>query len=411
MSDNDNYVDLWIRPEWTYQAHSASGRRGIWTTEVRLHLFGGDVGGTVSSGSLNWSDFHLDNVSGEYFDINPHPWHFQQYWMYKEAISNGDAYSNEIQSYNGNQTLWHIPAGTSFRAYGGGKYPHQQDRYGNYPAFSQRFRAYGIQGQNNNYHIPPNKHHTIGSPDYTGYGMGSYTTATNVYLDGPAFAADSELWFDEFQTCEDALKACIAANGRYPLNTSVTGTFCSYNAGTNTYSAGANAALSATGWYTEFSQCSNALVSAMSEIDRLKADLFIAQQAGSETNQPQATAAPEIQIQTVNQPVPPPPERTEDVADDPLGELPDFVELVFEPRAEIPQIVQSDDISDLGLLRRTRFAQPTDDVAAFSEFTYNTTTFSPRETVSPAFQSGDEPGVFEGKEFESERRRRDATGQ
>lgn len=409
MSDNDNYVDLWIRPEWTYETHSAGAGwgRSIWTTEVKLHLFAGDVGGSVSSSG---SDFSLDDVSGEYFVINPHPWHFQQYWMYREAISNGDAYSHEIESQNSNQSLWHIPTGTYFRAYGGGKYEHTQDRYGNYPSYSQKFRAYGIQGQNNFYHIPPNRHHTIGSPDYTGYGMGSYTTATNVYLDGPSFSDDSEGWFEEFQVCENALKACIAANGRYPLNPSVAATFGSYNAGTNIYSAGGNAYLSAAGWYAEFSQCATALASAMSEIDRLKADLFIAQQAGSETNQPQATAAPEIQIQTVNQPVPPPPERTEDVADDPLGELPDFVELVFEPRAEIPQIVQSDDISDLGLLRRTRFAQPTDDVAAFSEFTYNTTTFSPRETVSPAFQ-GEDDGVFEGAEFESERRRRDATGQ
>ena len=156
--------------------------------------------------------------------------------------------------------------------------------------------------------------------------------------------------------------------------------------------------------------------SAQSEIQRLKADLYIAQQAGAgtgggETNQPQATAAPEIQIQTVNQPVPPPPERTEDIADNPLGELPDFVELVFEPKAEIPQIVQSDDILDTGLLRRTRFAQPTDDVAAFSEFTYNTTTFPPRETISPAFNRVDDTSVFTGIEFEEDRRRRDATGQ
>lgn len=403
----DAFVDLWVRPMWTYRM---AGYRGLYTSQVKLELFAGDSGGTFNALTGSGS------TSGEYFLVNPHPWHYQQYWMMKEAIRLGQTPGYNLASQNSNQILGYIDDGTEIDLYGGGAYEHKADRYGRYPSYSTKVDAFGILGQNNFYDIPPNRHHTIGSEDYTGDKFGAYTTSTNVYSDGVSASGTAEEWFEDFQICEDALKACIVANGRYPLNPSTTPTFGSYNAGTNSYAAGANAAMSATGWYTEFAQCLAALASAQSEIERLKVDLFIAQQSGAgasgnETNQPQATAAPEIQIQTVNTPVPPPLERTEDVADDPLGELPDFVELVFEPRAEIPQAIQTDDIVDLGLLRRTRFAKPTDDVAAFSEFTYNTTTFSPRETVSPAFQSGDEPGVFEGIEFESERRRRDATGQ
>tara|TARA_R110000824_G_scaffold103599_2_gene246143 strand:+ start:37 stop:1230 length:1194 start_codon:yes stop_codon:yes gene_type:complete len=395
-SYDDHYVDLWCVPTWKYRWYNGA----MFVEGVQIHLYDGDVGGDYNT------------PSGEYFAIYPHPWKVQQYEIMAQAVDDGVIAAWQLEPVYNHQFLNDLPNDRYVQVKGGGHYPHRANNNGEFPSpGTANYDGYHLWGQNLHYDIPRERHHTIGSEDYTGGQFGSYATSTNVYLDGVSASGTAEEWFTDFQICENALKACIDANGRYPLNPSVTATFGSYNAGTNTYSAGANAALSATGWYTEFSQCSNALVSAMSEIDRLKADLFIAQQAGSETNQPQATAAPEIQIQTVNQPVPPPPERTEDVADDPLGELPDFVELVFEPRAEIPQIIQSDDISDFGLLRRTRFAQPTDDVAAFSEFTYNTTTFSPRETVSPAFQSGDEPGVFEGIEFESERRRRDATGQ
>lgn len=408
----DAYVDLWVSPVWTYETSGEA----VWTRKIRLDLFAGDVGGTLNP--LTGSG----TVSGEEFKINPHPFYYQQYYLYYQAILDGqNPYGlgwGGLEPFNSNehQAIWRLDPGTTVDLRGGGAYENTANRYGDFPSIHSYVWAYEMsrESQNDFYDIPARRHHTIGSEDYTGDKFGTYTPSTNVYSDGVSASGTAEEWFEDFQICENALKSCISTNGRYPLSPSVVATFGSYNANTNTYVTGGNAALSATGWYLEYAQCATALSSAMSEIQRLKADLFIAQQAGAGTggsdNQPQATAAPEIQIQTVNQPVPPPLERTEDVADDPLGELPDFVELVFEPRAEIPQIVQSDDISDLGLLRRTRFAQPTDDVAAFSEFTYNTTTFSPRETVSPAFQSGDD-GVFEGIEFESERRRRDATGQ
>ena len=179
---------------------------------------------------------------------------------------------------------------------------------------------------------------------------------------------------------EADIVSAVADNGRYPEYPATTATFGTYTAATNTYVAGADQALNADGWYTEFGQAVTALQAAITRIGTLRTDL----DGAATVRDPEAE---EDEFPEGSGPTPDFSWREQDLGDE---ELIEFPEIEFQLPEDPPPPPKQDAVEVPGLIRLARFAKPTDNVAAFSESTHSEPSFTPRESISPEFNKEEE---------------------
>tara|TARA_B100001123_G_scaffold395184_1_gene476534 strand:- start:1162 stop:2265 length:1104 start_codon:yes stop_codon:yes gene_type:complete len=218
--------------------------------------------------------------------------------------------------------------------------------------------------------------------DHTGSSRGSFSSSNFTWTAGSGTSSKSAAdWENEVRSVETDIAAAVAVNGRYPVYPGTTETFGTYTASTNTYVAGAADALNADDWYTEFTQAVVALEAAIVRIGDLRNDL-----GDRVINRPEDEE--ELEPLEGPGPVPEQTHRESEVFVEPLIEFPK-IEFSLEGIKE-PEPPASDDVEVPGLLRVANFAKRTDSVSAFSRHTYSESSFSPRETVSPAFNKDEE---------------------
>jgi hypothetical protein len=216
---------------------------------------------------------------------------------------------------------------------------------------------------------------------YTGSARGSFSSANFTWTAGSGTSSKSAAnWENEVRSVETDIADAVAVNGRYPVYPVTTATFGTYTASTNTYVVGADDALSADEWYTEFTQAITALEAAIVRIGDLRDDLDdrVSNRSDDESDLDSLEGLG---------PIPAHVHRESDLPDSPLIAFPD-IEFSLEEIKE-PEVV-SDAVEVPGLLRVSNFAKLTDTVAAFSQSTYSEPSFSPRETISPEFTREDE---------------------
>ena len=217
---------------------------------------------------------------------------------------------------------------------------------------------------------------------YTGSNRGSFSSSDFTWTAGSGTSEKGTgAWENELRYVESDISSAVSTNGRYPVYPGTTETFGTYTASTNTYVAGAADALNADDWHAEFTQAVVALEAAIVRIGDLRNDL-----GDRVINRPEDEE--ELEPLEGPGPVPEQTHRESEVFVEPLIEFPK-IEFSLEGIKE-PEPPASDDVEVPGLLRVANFAKKTDSVSAFSRHTYSESSFSPRETVSPAFNKDEE---------------------
>ena len=365
-------VTMYGRPEWHigftgYEAGDTSAypspqsdssmpnRVQPYIKSFKLHLYGGDVGGSWGSET-------------EYIHLHPP--------SKAEVVS-------EMQSKYGNRL-----SGATWE--GSGYYPRDEDNDTvlgwtvggggwsyttgtnnlNWSASSSHFNAY------------IHAHTSDVSSDHTGSNRGSFSSANFTWTAGSGTSTkDPGEWEDELRLVEADIVSAVADNGRYPEYPATTATFGTYTAATNTYVAGADQALNADDWYIEFGQAVTALQAAITRIGTLRTDL----DGAATVRDPEAE---EDEFPDGSGPTPDFSWREQDLG---AEELIEFPEIEFQLPEDPPPPPKQDAVEVPGLIRLARFAKPTDNVAAFSESTHSEPSFTPRESISPEFnREGDD---------------------
>ncbi|ANS05107.1 hypothetical protein [uncultured Mediterranean phage] len=394
----------YARPEWWIgvagwppdddSTEAGRNRCIFYVKQLKVHMYGGDVGGSLNSEAFNFeldppgedevlSQFRASNSGNYRLESGDEWWGFvsgapstQRYYP-----SDGDSaylwgegtrlyYEWQPWDYsNGLPITGSYPVKTNSNIRSGSSFPGYVHRIHMDLASDTRAYQWMTYTSQEAGKLTASNRGTFSSSNFTwtaGSGSSEKTTAN---------------WENEVRSVETDIAAAVAVNGRYPVYPATTETFGTYTASTNTYVAGAADALNADDWYTEFTQAVVALEAAIVRIGDLRDDL-----GDRVINRPEDEE--ELEPLEGPGPVPEQAHRESDVFAEPLIEFPK-IEFSLEGIKE-PEPPASDDVEVPGLLRVANFAKRTDSVSAFSRHTYSESSFSPRETVSPAFNKDEE---------------------
>lgn len=356
------------RPEWWIGVVGWSGpnRCMLYAKQLKFHLYGGDVGGSIYNETENFEldppgrDDVIDEFRGKYGN----------------RLSVGDTWYGQRYIPRDQDWEWVYGEGTTFATINNYK-PWSYGTIENLSELTWTWQ-HGLDSWDSQYI----SHTSNITDDHTGSSRGSFSSSNFTWTAGSGTSSKSAAnWENEVRSVETDIAAAVAVNGRYPVYPATTETFGTYTASTNTYVAGAADALNADDWYTEFTQAVVALEAAIVRIGDLRNDL-----GDRVINRPED----EEELEPLEGPGPVPEQvhRESDVFAEPLIEFPK-IEFSLEGIKE-PEPPASDDVEVPGLLRVANFAKRTDSVSAFSRHTYSESSFSPRETVSPAFNKDEE---------------------
>jgi len=355
-------VTMYGRPEWHvgFTGHwngSMPNRVQPYIKSVKLHLYDGDVGGSWGSET-------------EYIHLHPPTAPEVVSRMRNKYGSTRLAYGDSWRSSRytprdgDNEVVW-------------GKGGSAWNQSFPSPLSPGQPITWYTGGSNTQFDAYIHAHTSDVSSDHTASSRGSFSSANFTWTAGSGTTAKNPgEWEDELRLVEADIVSAVAVNGRYPEYPATTATFGTYTAATNTYVAGADQALNADDWYIEFGQAVTALQAAITRIGTLRTDLG----RGVTARDPEAG---EDEFPEGSGPTPDFSWREQDLGDE---ELVEFPEIEFQLPEDPPPPPKQDAVEVPGLIRLSRFAKPTDNVAAFSESTYSEPSFTPRESVSPEFK-------------------------
>ena len=366
-------VTMYGRPEWhigftgfeagdtgnypSPQSDSSMPNRvQLYIKAFKLHLYGGDVGGSWGS-ETEYIHLYPPERSEVISEMR------SKYGSTRLAVGDSWSGSRYYPRDGDNDTVWGWTSGSPWN------YSTSSTYYLNWTTSSLHFNAY------------IHAHTSDVSSDHTGSNRGSFSSANFTWTAGSGTSdKDPGEWEDELRLVEADIVSAVAVNGRYPEYPATTATFGTYTAATNTYVAGADQALNADDWYIEFGQAVTALQAAITRIGTLRTDL----DGAATVRDPEAE---EDEFPEGSGPTPDFSWREQDLGDE---ELIEFPEIEFQLPEDPPPPPKQDAVEVPGLIRLARFAKPTDNVAAFSESTHSEPSFTPRESISPEFNKEDE---------------------
>ena len=397
----------YARPEWLIGVagwpvgsnNTTAGRNRciFYVKQLKVHMYGGDVGGELNSEAFNFeldppgdnellSSFRAQNSGGLYRLQSGDEWwenvsgapSTQRYYprdgddayLWGEGAKAGSTSGVAPWDYsNGLVNTLSYPIRTNSNIRSGSSFPgyvHRIDMDIGDITWGYQYMNYASQV----------------AGKYTGSNRGSFSSSNFTWTAGSGTSEkNTGAWENELRYVESDISSAVSTNGRYPVYPATTETFGTYTASTNTYVAGAADALNADDWYLEFAQAVVALQAAIVRIGTLRGyldDRVINRPEDEEELEPLEGPGP----------VPEQAHRESEVFAEPLIEFPK-IEFSLKGIKE-PEPPASDDVEVPGLLRVANFAKRTDSVSAFSRHTYSEASFSPRETVSPAFNKDEE---------------------
>ena len=364
----------------------------FYVKQLKVHVWGGDVGGSEASPALTYEldppgkDELLSEFSGKYGNRLQSG---DEWWggvsgasssqRYYPADGDWDYVWGEGQGYN----PWsYNTAAVATPSWPSATWPARTNSniQSDWEDYDRMFRI-SLSAGSGTYANQWFDYTSTLTDDHTGSNRGSFSSANFTWTAGSGTSdKDAGEWEDEVRLVEADIVSAVAVNGRYPEYPATTATFGTYTAATNTYVAGADQALNADDWYTEFSQAVTALQAAITRIGTLRTDL----DGAATVRDPEAE---EDEFPEGSGPTPDFSWREQDLGDE---ELIEFPEIEFQLPEDPPPPPKQDAVEVPGLIRLARFAKPTDNVAAFSESTHSEPSFTPRESISPEFNKEEE---------------------